>query len=148
MIVLWTFSKSPVRTGLGGGEVSWGELRWVEVSWGEVRLKLVGTWTVKVAGATHSVCPYPSTMTQPRAHRMNVSTDPASGADPTTRRRMRPPMLSWTLPSTSLSQMVLLRMMPRRNSFSLELSAALNRNRFNDEWLNPLCTLSKILYER
>jgi len=79
---------------------------------------------------------------------MKVSTEPARGADPTTKRRILPPMLSCTLRNTNLSQMVLLRMIPRRSSPSLELMAALNRNRFSDDPFNPLCTLSNILFSK
>lgn len=46
---------------------------------------------------------------------MNVSTFPASGAEPTTIKRSLPPMLSWTFLKTSLSQKLLLRIIPLKN---------------------------------
>lgn len=57
-------------------------------------------------------CISTSLTTQPRAQRMNIKTLPASGADPTIISLSLPPMFSWTLRKTSLSQIVFFWIIP------------------------------------
>jgi hypothetical protein len=67
---------------------------------------------VTVHGATHSVCPYPSTTKQPIAARTNVSTFSDNGAEPVIINFTRPPMPSRTRLNTIASHIELLRMIP------------------------------------
>lgn len=50
--------------------------------------------------------------TQPKAHRININTLPASGADPTIISLSLPPIFSWTFRKTSLSQIVFFWIIP------------------------------------